>query len=135
MSETKKTTDPKFKNLLLTESVYSDGSNEPKKNFVGIPLNDECPFIEVVFDPIKNILGVISKHKKKQFQFVPKLDNNGNPKANSNKAMAKQMPVAQERLLMDTYHEYYIRDEKDIDRFLKMYAINTRFSWTKYKNQ
>lgn len=140
MSETKKkpttkTTKsalPSFKNILLVESVFIENPTKPQKNFVGIPVDESCPFIELVFDPETKMLGVVSKHRKPMFQFVPKLDSNGNGKPNSNKAMREQQPLAQERLLMEVYHEYYIRTPEEIEKFLNMYVLNTDFDWKSF---
>jgi hypothetical protein len=130
MSETKKKpTATSQKNIMLVESVFIDGPAEPVKNFIGIPMDDACPFLEIIFDPIKKILGIVSKHKKPQFHFMPKLDGNGFPKPNSNKAMLEQSPFAQERMLIDTYHEYYIREPKEIEKFLNAYIYNKDFNW------
>jgi len=132
MSETKKKpTNPK--NYMLVESVFVDGPGDPVKNFIGIPMDADAPFLEIVFDPSKKILGIVSKTLKPQFHFMPKIDGNGFPKPNSNKALKEQYPMAQERLLIDTYHEYYIRTSKEIEAFLKMYAFNaTTFDWKSF---
>lgn len=122
-----------FANMMLIKNVFTEGQAEVLENFTGIPLTDDCPFVEIIFDPEKKILGVVSKHKKQQFHFLPKLDSNGLPKPNSNKAMAQQMPIAQERLLLETYHEYYIRDPKEISNFIEMYAANANtFDWKSF---
>ncbi len=133
MSDTKKKpTGPSYKNIMLVESVYVDGPAEPVKNFIGIPMDDSCPFIEIIFDPIKKMLGIVSKHQKPQFHFIPRLDNNGFPKPNSNKAMLEQSPLAQERIMIDTYHEYYIRKPEEIEAFLNIYVSNNDFNWKEY---
>lgn len=123
---------PEFKSMLLVEGVFIDNPSNPVKNFIGIPINETCPFIELVFDPEKKILGIVSKHKKNQFHFVPRLDGNGMPKPNSNKVMQQTQPFAQERLLLETYHEYYLRTPEEIDAFLNMYVINTDFNWKSF---
>lgn len=125
---------PQYGMIMLVDSVFQNNQDEPKANFVGIPLNKECPFVEFVFDPYTNMLAIVSKVPKKQFQFVPKLDSNGFPKPNSNKKLQKDFPQAQERILIDSYHEYYIRDAKEIEAFLNMYAVNPEFKWRKYIN-
>jgi hypothetical protein len=61
-----------------------------------------------------------------------KVDNNGIPKPNTNKAMREKLPYQQERIMMQTYHEYYIRDVKEIDAFLNLHAFNKDFDWSAY---
>jgi len=132
MSEEKKPANYKFANLMLVESVYVDGPAEPIKNFIGIPMNNECPFLEVIFDPIKKMLGIVSKYKKSQFHYVPKLGGNGAPLPNNDKKSNQNMPFQQERVTLDTYHEYYIRKPEEIDAFLKMYVAN-KFNWKSFQ--
>jgi hypothetical protein len=135
MSETKptkKTAQVVEPSMLLIESSFMENPSEPVKNFSGIPVKDDCPYIELIFDPKKKILGVISKHIKQSIQSITKLDNNGFPKETTNKKFKEQFPFQQERLLMDTYHEYYIRNEKEIEEFLNMHAVNPKFDWKSY---
>ena len=135
MSETKKKPTsklPTFANVLLVESTFEGEQNNPVANFTGIPTDESCPFLEIVFDPVKKVLGIISKHKKPQFHFVPKLDTNGAPKPNKHPQMSAAVPYAQERVMLDTYHEYYIRNTAEINMFLEMYVMNKTFDWKAY---
>jgi len=121
---------PVYGNILLVESVYMD-ENVPMKNFTGIPTTKDCPFIELIFDPKMKVLGVITPHVKPNFQWVPRLDENGFARPNKNKQHPDQKHQMQ-RVVMDTYHEHYIRTKEEIDAFLNMYAVNTDFDWDSY---
>lgn len=118
--------------IYLVESVFMENPNKPLANFSGIPVTTNCPYVEIIFDPDKKILGVISKHVKQTIQSITKLDTNGFPKETTNKKFKEQFPFQQERLLMETYHEYYIRNEKEIDNFLSDHVINKDFDWNAY---
>lgn len=136
MSETKptkrKTSIDVEPTMYLVDSLFMEDPSNPIKNFVGIPLTDDCPYIEIIFDPKNKILGVISKFVKQTIQSVTKLDNNGFPKETTNRKFREQFPFQQERLLMDTYHEYYIRDKKEIEDFLNIHVANKSFDWESY---
>ena len=87
------------------------------------PANEECPFLEVIFDPESKVLVVISKENKPSFQMLPKLTNTGDlVKVKGN---TQEERYAQERMLIPTYYEYYIESMKDIMTFIDMFAINS----------
>jgi len=122
---------PRIGNILLVTSVHKSNDNKIIPSFCGIPMDDKCPFVELMFDPETKTLGVITKHKKPMFQLVPKIDNLGQAKRNTGRN-SDQLPYHQERHIMDTYHEQYIRTPEEIDAFLKMYAINDDFNWNQF---
>lgn len=131
MSDTKKptkavTTAYENKHLMFVTSVMIDEeTNQPVANFVGFPLVEDSAFIEVIFDPKKQVLGVVSKNKKESFHWIPRVDADGMPIATKNKSMVQQQPIQQQRVQLETYHEYYIRDKKSIVEFIEMHMINS----------
>jgi len=122
---------PRIGNVLLVTSVHKGNDNKLLPSFSGIPMDDRCPFVELMFDPETKTLGIITKHKKPMFQLIPKIDNLGLPKANTGRN-SKDFPYHQERILMDSYHEQYVRTPEEINAFLQMYAINSDFDWMSY---
>jgi hypothetical protein len=96
----------------------------PEKNFSGIPVDNNSPFVEIVWDPVRKNLAIISKTKKESFHFMPKLKGNGAPLPNNDKDSAAMMPYQQERLLIETFHEYYISDVEEIKDFIKQTMVN-----------
>jgi hypothetical protein len=92
-----------------------------RRTFRMLPLTQDCPFNEVIFDPSTKVLAVISKEFKEKPHMFPKLNNAGLPLngtgANSN--------VLEERLVMDSYYEYYIDNINDIKRFVEYFALNS----------
>lgn len=122
-----------FKSILLVDGVITDPStNKPAENFIGIPVSVDCPFLELIFDPTTKVLAIVSKATKPQFQWVTRVDNNGSPVANKNKVTLPNQPHQQQRILMDTYHEHYIRNPKEIKEFLKEYAINPDYNFERF---
>jgi hypothetical protein len=83
------------------------------------PVNNECPFQEVIYDPDTKVLVLISKTSKPTFQMLPKLNTNGDL------ILVKNEKYAQERVLVPTYYEYYIDNFEDIHAFITMFVVNS----------
>lgn len=130
MSGTKTKTNsalPKWdnKHIMFVKSVLIDEqSGQPTENFVGIPMTQDSPFVEVIFDPTKQILGIVSKNKKESFHWIPRVDQDGLPVATKNKALAASQTMQQQRVQLETYHEYYIRHKEAIVEFIDAHMIN-----------
>lgn len=123
----------KHQNILLIVSPFQQEQMEkPEDSFSGVPMSADSPFVEIIWDPVRSTLAIISKIKKESFHFLPKLGGNGAPLPNNSKESAAMMPYQQERVLIETFHEYFIHDLDDIRRFLKTYAYNQDFDWEKY---
>ena len=105
-------------NMLLITSYW--GNNETMKL---IPLVDECPYTEVIYDPTTALLVVISKIQKENLQMVPRLDEDGNS-IQSKKPKANGKPMKEVRTRLSTLQEYYIIEKEEQEAFLKMFAVN-----------
>ena len=107
------------KNMMLMTSPFR---NMP--SFSLIPVSNECPYVEAMFDPSSGILAVISKISKQSFHMVPRLDDNGQPQRLKvpNKEAGKT--VKEQRVSMETFSEFYITEKEEIENFLKIFAIN-----------
>lgn len=95
-----------------------------RKSFRMLPINEDCPFNEVIFDPNTNVLAVISKDKKEKPQMLPKLNDKGQVIALKSGSDASQSRYVEERRIMETYYEYYIDSMSDIKAFIEMFAVN-----------
>jgi hypothetical protein len=93
-----------------------------KDSFRMLPISEDCPFLEVIFDPSTKVLAVIGKSKKDKPQMAPKLNSKGQPI--TVKSAEGTAGLAEERLVFESYYEYYIDDPDDIIAFVKMYAMN-----------
>jgi hypothetical protein len=106
------------KSMMLITSSWNE-----KPSFRLIPVETSCPYNEVIFDTELKALAIVSKEKKETFQFLPKLDSNGDltplrkPGANGRK-------FAEERKLLETYYEYFITDAVEITAFIERFAFN-----------
>jgi hypothetical protein len=77
------------------------------------------------------MLGIVSKSKKDTFHWIPRVDADGIPVTTKNKSLATQQPFQQQRVQLDTYHEYYIRNKEAIIEFIEMHICNT-FDYSKF---
>jgi hypothetical protein len=87
-----------------------------------MPTTIDCPFNEVIFDPEQKVLAVVSKDSKEKPMMMPRLNDRGDlvqaKRANGEQGWQEQ------RVIMNSYYEYYIEDINDIVAFVKMFAVN-----------
>ena len=95
-----------------------------RRTFRMLPAREECPYNEVIFDPSTKVLAVISKEFKEKPHLFPKLNTIGKPMY----ATGGDSGVLEERLVMDTYYEYYLDNMDDIRVFVNHFAINSDHS-------
>jgi hypothetical protein len=115
------------KNMKLFTSYWSD-----KTTFKLMPLVEDCPYTEVIYDPASTLLVVISKQKHQKFQMMERLDESGNP-IPTKKPKMNGKPWAEQRLILEVLQEYYIVDEQEQIEFIKEFAINAdTFDYTKF---
>ena len=107
------------KNMLLVNSTFRNA-----KSFTLIPVSNDSPYTEAMFDPTSGILAVISKVMKQSYHMVPKLDDNGEPMRLKTPNPQTGKTVKEERRLVDTFSEFYLTDRADIDIFINMFAVN-----------
>jgi hypothetical protein len=98
--------------------------------FKMLPITENCPFSEVIYDPTTTILVVIAKTKINNFQMVPRLDDNGYPIAVKGKA--GEVPYQQQRISLEMLQEHYITEVDEQEAFIKYFAMNADVF--KYKN-
>jgi hypothetical protein len=118
-----------MKNMMLYKSGWGTETNF-QPTFKMIPLTQECPFNEVLYDPQNHILAIVGKEKKQAYRLIPKLNDKGKPVV----AVEKGTPVeVQERKLMENFYEYYLENEDDIEKFINTFASNSEeFNWKQY---
>ena len=109
------------KTMMLVESTWQD-----TKTFKMIPISNDCPYVECIFDPSSKVFVIISKVTKTSLHMLPKLDEYG-------KAVSGNKGAKQERRSIDTFQEYYIEDVKTIKEITEHFAINAKkFDIQKY---
>jgi len=107
------------KNMMLISSPFR---NMP--SFSLIPVSNEAPYVEAMFDPSSGILAVISKISKQSFHMMPKLDEDGQPQRLKvpNKQTGKT--IKEVRVSTETFSEFYLTNKDEIKDFLNIFAIN-----------
>jgi hypothetical protein len=100
------------------------------KSFRMMPITEDCPFNEVIFDPTTKVLAVISKDQKEKPQMMPKLNEKGQLIPLKVTVENGQPKYVEERRMMDTYYEYYLDQVDDIKAFINQFAINPEHSAT-----
>tara|TARA_B110000977_G_scaffold1639_1_gene2336 strand:- start:2790 stop:3209 length:420 start_codon:yes stop_codon:yes gene_type:complete len=106
-------------NMMLVNSSFRGA-----KAFTLIPVSNDSPYVEAMFDPSSSILAVISKVMKQSYHMVPKLDDEGQPMRLKTPNPQTGKTVKEERRLVDTFSEFYLSDKADIETFIHMFAVN-----------
>lgn len=88
-------------------------------SFKMIPLTSDCPFNEVIFDSTQNVLAIVSKEKREKPHMMHRLDDKGRPIEIKN-----EQKFAEMRVMVDSYYEYYIEHQEDIQAFVKHFAVS-----------
>lgn len=114
-------------NMMLFTSFW-----DQHETFRLLPLTEDCPFTEVIYNRSVSILVVISKNKKNNFQYVAKLDPNGEP-IRTTKPKANGKAYQEQRVLVELLQEYYITEKAEQIEFIKSFAVNaTTFDFEKF---
>ena len=106
-------------NMMLVNSAFRNA-----KSFTMIPVSNDSPYVEAMFDPSSGILAVISKVMKQSYHMVPKLDDTGQPERLKTPNPQTGKTHKEERRLVDTFSEFYLNDKQDIETFIHMFAVN-----------
>lgn len=110
--------DVKIGMLIVTSSWREE------KTFKMIPVTKDCPYNECIFDPKAKMLAIVSKEKKENFHMLPKISEYGDLVSVKNGKRPGGKDYAEQRVLLDTYYEYFIEDKQEILDFVKLFAIN-----------
>ena len=108
-------------NMMLINSSFRNA-----KSFTLIPVSNDSPYVEAMFDPSSSILAIISKVMKQSYHMVPKLNDNGEPVRLKTPNQQSGKTVKEERRLVDTFSEFYLSDKNDIETFIHMFAVNAK---------
>lgn len=115
--------------MLLISSVFAD-----KKSFRLIPMTNDSPFSEGIYDIESKVLVLMSNRTKESFHLVPKLDDNGDM-VKAGKARPNGKLYREERRSLDTFTEYYVMEKEEIIDMIKRLAENeSTFNYMSYLN-
>lgn len=102
--------------------LYTTATNGIK-TFGLMPLSSDCPFNEAIYMPTVEALAVLSKSNRDTFSMVERLDENGNPTAQTGKG-ADGSKAKMQRVQVSTPWEYFIHEKDEIRDFVKKVAVN-----------
>ncbi len=106
------------KTMMLITSTWGEN-----KTFRLIPIENNCPFVEAIYDPEGGVLVLISNVKKQSLHMLAKLDEQGDP-VKLKKPRANFKPYPEERKTIETFQEYYVAEKSEIKEIINMFAIN-----------
>jgi hypothetical protein len=113
-----------MKNMMVYSSDWYG-----KRTFRMMPVTEECPFNEAIYDTHNKVLAIIGKDQKEKPQMLPKLNDKGQViPLRKTGAEAAEPQYVEERRMMDAYYEYYLDKEEDIKAFIEMFAVNAGHS-------
>ena len=101
------------------------GSWGNTKTFKMIPVTNDCPYNEAIFDRDGKVLALIGKEKKQSFHMLPKLTEMGDVQTLKIGKRANGKDYAEERKPLETYYEYYIENPEEIEQVVKSLAVNS----------
>ena len=112
------------RNMLIFTSAWGPPGEE-KPTFRMLPLTNDCPYLECIFDPANKILAVISKIEKKTYTMVPRIDDNGDVvMIKGGKPRPNNKQYKEERRQLESYQEFYIEKPEEIHKFVGMFGLN-----------
>lgn len=107
--------------MMLVQATWQD-----KQTFRMIPINENCPYVECIFDPGTKVFVIISKIKRVSLQMLPKLDEYG-------QAITGTKGMKQERHKVEVFQEFYIEDFSATEELIKTFAVNAKkFDYKKF---
>lgn len=121
--------------MLLYTSIWKE-----QQTFKMLPVTNDCPFLEVIYDTESKQLAVVGSKLKKGFTYMDKLDNNGHKTLISGyEGLKKKYPTQEiypykrERTEIDVVNEYYIKEESEQIEFINRFCENAdAFGFQKY---
>lgn len=106
--------------MLLISSSWAD-----QPTFKMIPINADCPYNEVIFDPSSCALAIVGKEKKQTLHMLPKLTDTGDVLRPKVQKRENGKEYAEVRVTLETFYEYFIEDKDEIISFVGSFASNS----------
>lgn len=105
--------------MILVHSNFGQAAS-----FRLIPASKDCPYVEVLFDPERNILVPVLNVIKDSYHMLPKLDDNGDVQELKLTKRSNGKNYKEERRLVQTFSEFYIYEKDSIEYFINLFAVN-----------
>lgn len=106
------------KNMRLVTTFWGND-----RTFKLMPVTNDCPYMEVIYDPNTDMLVVISKTMKENLQMIPRLDDDGN-QITVRKPKANGKPWKEKQIVMKVPQEFYLIERDEQISFIKDFAEN-----------
>ena len=111
----------KQQTMMLINSVWNE-----QPTFKLMPISNESPYVECIYDPESKVFVVISKTKKTTLHMLPELDSYG-------VRVTGTKGAKQSRHKMEVFQEYYVSDVNDMKNIIDMFADNSdTFDYNKF---
>lgn len=91
-------------------------------SFRMIPVTKTCPYLEAIYLPDRQILVLLSPHKKDTISALDDFDKIEDK--NTVKNLYKEQFINKEHFIMEAWHEYQITNIKEIIFFVSQCAVN-----------
>ncbi len=109
----------------MTPSMFLISSSwAGSPTFKLIPVSQDCPYNEVIFDPASQALAIVSKEKKTTLHMLPKLTDTGDVMRIKVQKRENGKDYAETRVNMETFYEYFIEEKAEILHFISSFAAN-----------
>ncbi len=112
------------KSMMLVQATWQE-----QQTFRMVPIDNACPYVECIFDPVTKVFVIISNTKKTSLHMLPKLDEYGQPVTGSK-------GIKQERNKLEVFQEFYVEDKKATEELIKAFAVNAEsFDYKKFMKE
>jgi len=114
-------------NMKLIRSY--DGQDD---TFKMMAINNDCPYLEVMYHTQLGVLIVVSKASYEKPQRIPMLDSNGDVEMRK-KVLQDRPAYKEKRIMIQAQQEYQIVTKEEQVAFIKEFAINEKeFEYNKF---
>lgn len=108
-------------NMLIVNGVFKEANT-----FRLIPLTDDCPYVEMIYDVPGRALFLVNKVVKDTIDYIEKIDNKGHIVFTKVKEVTeyKQVPAV-ERCIVRVNYNTTIINEQEIITIVELFARNS----------
>lgn len=108
-----------IKPMILVTSTWSN-----TKTFKLIPIDNNSPFNEGIYDLNSKVLALIGKERKQSMHMIAKLTDMGDVLRLKIGKRENGKDYAEERKTLDTFYEYYVEEVDEIKAMIERLAVN-----------
>jgi hypothetical protein len=113
--------------MVLVNTTWND-----QKTFKLIPLTNDAPYVECIYDKESGVFVIISKIVRTALHMLPRLDDNGDSIPVKSGRRANGKAVKEQRTSIEVFQEYYIETEEDMNTIISAHAFNPQFDWKQF---